>query len=75
MSPRAARLRAAAALGSLVLCASCGGGSGSSDSNVQLESFVLDQIAQTAEDTDPVPINGLDFVSNEDPAAFDGLFP
>ncbi len=59
----------------LLLCTACGGGSGSSDNNVQLESFVLDQIALTAEDTEPVSINALNFVSDEDPAAFDGLFP
>lgn len=73
---RTSRARAGAIAGAALslLCFGCSGG-GSGDNNVQLESFVLDQIAQTAEDTDPVPINGLNFVSNEDPAAFDGLFP
>ena len=35
--------------------------------------FGLDQFAETADDTDPVPINGLELTFDDDPVAFDAL--
>jgi hypothetical protein len=38
------------------------------------DTFVQNQIANTADDTDPVDINGQTFVFSEDESAFDDLF-
>ena len=35
--------------------------------------FVQDQFAATADDTDPEPVDDVDFAFDEDPAAFDSL--
>ncbi|MEZ5977409.1 MAG: hypothetical protein R3F34_04235 [Planctomycetota bacterium] len=37
--------------------------------------FVEDLVADTAEDTEPVEIDGVDFVFSDDENAFDSLFP
>jgi hypothetical protein len=53
----------------------------SSDSNdddgggATSDAFVLDLIDNTADDTDPVAINGTTFSFSEDEGAFDDLFP
>ncbi len=39
------------------------------------DAFVLDLIDNTADDTDPVAINGTTFSFSEDENAFDDLFP
>lgn len=62
---------AAAAL----LLAGCGGGGGGGGAPAATDftAFVKDRLAETADTTDPVDINGLDFRFDEDPAAFDDV--
>ncbi len=60
----------AAALGA-VACSSDDDGDGKTD----LEAFVRAQLAATAENTDPVSLEGIVFRFDEDPDAFDDLFP
>lgn len=59
--------------------ASCGGGGGGSDDDDDdgpplFSSFVLDLIEETADDTDPESLEGLEFTFDEDPTAYDELF-
>lgn len=62
---------AAAAL----LLAGCGGGGGGGGAPAATDftAFVKDRLTETAETTEPVDINGLDFRFEEDPAAFDDV--
>jgi len=64
----------------LVLAAGCS--SGGSDTPVVMppppaptsfNQFVDDQFAATADDTDPVSVDDVDFAFDEDPAAFETL--
>lgn len=74
-APRGARpfLRAAALAASLCTAACSSGGDG--DGKTDLEAFVRAQLAATAENTDPLSLDGIVFRFEEDPDAFDDLFP
>ena len=56
---------------SLVGCSS----SDDDDDPATFDTFVKQLIDQTADDTDPVSLDGRTFTFNEDPTAFDSLFP
>ena len=57
----------------------CGGGNGGTpppepeDNRVDFNGFVVEQINNTAENTDPVEINDTEFVFSEDENAFDSV--
>ncbi len=56
--------------------AACGGGGGGGDTDAaptNFTAFVKDLLSATAEDTEPVEINDLEFSFDEDPGAFDGV--
>lgn len=40
---------------------------------VQFNQFVQNEFAATADDTDPQPVDDVDFIFDEDPTAFDSL--
>lgn len=63
--------RVVLALGVAALAAGC---SDSDDDGTRFDGFVLNLIDQTSDTTEPVAIEGQNFVFNEDPAAFDALF-
>lgn len=48
----------------------CGPGGG-----VDFGQFVIDLFAATSDETDPEPVNGLDFIFDDDPAIFATLLP
>lgn len=73
-----------AVVGFTVLLAACGGSGGSSsgfapppdnEQQTSFTGFVETQFAVTADDTDPIPIESLDFDFDDqgDPGAFDTL--
>ena len=66
------RIAPAAAAALTLLACGCNGG-GDDDDQVQLEGFVAALIAETSDTTDPVPIEGQQFVFGEDPDAFDDI--
>jgi hypothetical protein len=59
------------ALGVAALAAAC---SDSGDGGTRFDGFVLNLIDQTSDTTEPVAIEGRNFVFSENPAAFDALF-
>lgn len=64
-------LRRTPLLLALALCA-CGGGSDGGDT-VAFGGFVTGLVATTSDTTDPVPIDGQQFVFDEQPGAFDDV--
>ena len=59
----------------LILATASCDGSGSGDGRTSFDAFVLEQIeTNTADDTEPVSLEGLRFRFDEDPDAFDELF-
>lgn len=71
--------RILAALATALVLTGCSGSDGVfipvPNNNVDFNQFVQDQIAATADDTDPVAINNINFqdVENEDEGAFANL--
>lgn len=61
------------ALTILGLC--CTGCSSGSSGGQSFNSFAQNLVADTADDTEPVEINGRDFRFSENEDAFDNLFP
>ena len=60
----------------LLLAASACDGSDDDDGGTSFNAFVHELVlTNTADDTDPVPLDGLQFRFDEDPDAFDDLFP
>ena len=46
------------------------------DNRTSFNQFVKDQLAATADDTEPRSVNGIEFAfDNADPAAFDDVLP
>ena len=64
---------ALAALWASLALAGCSSGGGGSD-GTNFNGFVENLIDDTADDTEPVAVNGQDFDFSEDEHAFDGLF-
>ncbi len=65
-------------LAAALLLAGCGGGgggggNGGAPATTDFTTFVKDRLTETADTTDPVDINGLDFNFEENPAAFDDV--
>jgi len=66
----------ALALLAVVSLYACGGGGDDDDDDQppEFSQFVLGLFDQTADDTQPVKVNGKDFTFDKDPDAYDELF-
>lgn len=63
-------------MSAILVLSACGNSNNqapTADSGTDFNRFVISTFAKTADDTDPIDVNGLDFrfADQEDPAAFD----